>query len=76
MRCMSTLNRNRKVSIGCPNCKEPFQGTIATLETNTTFACPICGPVQFNQFQTDELRRTTLQQVKRVLSELERISNN
>jgi predicted RNA-binding Zn-ribbon protein involved in translation (DUF1610 family) len=75
MRRMSTLNRNRKVSIGCPNCKEPFQETIARLETNTTFTCPVCGPVQFNQFQTDELRRT-LQEVKRVLSEFERISNN
>ena len=75
MRRMSTLDRNRKLSIGCPKCKEPFKETIARLETNTTFICPICGPVQFDQFETDELRRT-LQQVKRVLSDLERISGN
>jgi uncharacterized Zn finger protein len=69
---MSTLNRNMKISIQCPKCEEVFKETIAQLKMNPTLICPICGPVQV---EADELRRT-LQQVERVLLDLERISEN
>ena len=69
---MSTLNRNMKLSIQCPECEEVFKETIARIMMNPTLICPICGPVQV---EADELRRT-LQQVERVLLEAERISGN
>jgi hypothetical protein len=69
---MSTLNRNMKVSVQCPKCEEVFRETIARLKMNPTLICPICGPVQV---EADEFRRT-LQQVERMLSDLERISGN
>lgn len=70
---MGTLNRNMKVSILCPKCEEVFRETIARLlEMNPTLICPICGPFQV---EADELRRK-LQQVDRVLSDLERIPAN
>ena len=69
---MSTLNRNMKLSIQCPKCEEVFRETIAQLKMNRTPICPICGPFQV---EADEFRRT-LQQVERMLSDLERISGN
>jgi rRNA maturation endonuclease Nob1 len=69
---MSPLNRNMKLSIQCPKCEEVFKETIALLKMNPTPICPICGPVQV---EADEFRRT-LQQVERMLSDLERISGN
>lgn len=70
---MSTLNRNMKISIGCPKCEEFFKETIARLlEMNPTLICPVCGPFQV---EADELRRN-LQQVERMLLDLERISGN
>jgi len=69
---MSTLNRNRKVSILCPKCGEVLKETIPQLRTNAALICPVCGPVQL---EAGELRRV-LQQVERVLSNLEHISGN
>ena len=69
---MSTLNRNMKVSIQCPNCEEIFRETIARLKMNSAIVCPVCGPVQV---EADEFRRT-LEQVEHMLSALERISEN
>ncbi len=69
---MNTLNRNMKLSIQCPKCEEVFKETIARLKMSPTLICPICGPVQV---EAGELRRT-LQQVERMLSDLERISGN
>jgi len=67
---MSTLNRNMKLSIGCPNCKEVFKETATRLrEMSPTLICPTCGPFQV---EADELQRI-LQQVERVLLEAERI---
>lgn len=73
MRGMGTLNRNMKVSILCPKCDEVFRETIARLlAMNPILICPTCGPFQV---EADELRRN-LQQVDRVLSDLERIPAN
>ena len=69
---MSTLNRNMKISFQCPKCEEVFKETIARLKMNPTPICPSCGPVQV---EADEFRRT-LEQVERMLSDLERISGN
>ena len=69
---MSPLNRNMKVSVQCPRCEEVFKETIARLTMSPTLICPVCGPVQV---EAAELRRT-LQQVERLLSDLERISGN
>ena len=69
---MGTLNRNMKVSVQCPKCEEVFKETIAQLKMNPALICPICGPVKV---EADELRRI-LEQVERMLSDLERISEN
>jgi uncharacterized Zn finger protein len=66
---VSTLNRNAKLSIPCPKCKEKIQESIARLETNPTLTCTACGTVF--AVKAEELTRG-LQEVERLTEEFKR----
>lgn len=63
------LNRDVKIPIPCPHCKEKIQESIARLETNPTLTCPACGASI--HVKAEDLRRS-LEEVERLLADFKR----
>ena len=63
------LNRDVKLPIPCPQCKQEIQESIGRLETNPTLVCPACG---FSFRVEGEHMKRGLAEVERLLAEFRR----